>query len=509
MPLIGTRVVRKDDGTIENTGEWIELTNEARRQSVYIVGNTGVGKTTLLKSIAYQDILAGEGVCVIDPHGDLVDELLELIPADRKDDVLLFAPGDRDQRGKPIGLNLFDCDRSDEEQTQRVTSTVISTLYRLFSYSWGPRMEDLLRASTLTLMETPGTSLLDLSLLLTSKRHRRGYTQVLTDYYLRQYWAVQFKGYTENPRDLLDLIGSSLNKISRFLSDKRVRRVIVQPKTAFSLREIMDKRKIFLVKLAKSQLGEDNSALFGSVLVNLFLVAALSRSDTPKNERVPFHLIVDEFQTFADADTFAVLQSELRKYNLDSVVAHQFRGQLDELNQNSTMAVANFMVMRVSGRDAQEVTMQFDNTPPPPDPMWEAVRRPYSDPQFAGLYAPDNSFQYPVPGPRRPFMDVAAEHANVISNLSNYWAKSRLLDGKQFKEYFVEVVPPEQLPIEHRLGDGAAQRAIAEYIRLKSLELGMAADEVDKLVKRKIGEIVDFDDYPGAPVRPVEEETEE
>lgn len=505
MPLLGKRLVQNSDGTLTETEEWVELTSEARKQSLYLLGTTGVGKTTLIKSIIVQDIMAGEGVAVIDPHGDLTDELLTLIPEKRKDDVLLFAPGDPDQRKRPLGLNFFACDRSDEQEVQQVTSTVINTLRRLFAYSWGPRLEDLLRVSILTLMAVPNSTFLDLSLLLTDPLHRRKYLQEVEDYYLKQFWEVQFYGYTRSPRDLIELIGSSLNKIGRFLADPRMRRIIAQPRTAFSIRKIMDQRKIFLVNLSKGLLGEDNAALLGSVLVNLILMAALSRQSTASSDRVPFHLFVDEFQTFANSDTFSVLQSEVRKYAIDTIVAHQFRDQLDDLNRGSTLNVANFLVMRVSGIDAHELATQFDNTPPEPDTIWEAQRLPYTDPALRGLYWPDNTVQYPVPGVRRPYSDVAAERANDLANLPNYLANARLVVDGRLQEFIIKVIPPEHLPL---LELPTPNKVTAAYIREQSLKRGVPAAAVDRMIGAKIGEQITFDPYPEK-TRDVTEETDE
>ncbi|MBZ0283157.1 MAG: type IV secretion system DNA-binding domain-containing protein [Anaerolineae bacterium] len=505
MPLLGKRLVENPDGTLTEMDEWVELTPEARKQSLYLLGTTGVGKTTLLKSLIVQDIVAGEGVCAIDPHGDLADELLTLIPQNRKDDVLLFAPGDPDQRTRPLGLNLFACDRSDEQQVQQVTSTVINTLHRLFAYSWGPRMEDLLRISILTLMATPQSTFLDLSLLLTDPLHRRKYVQMVNDYYLKQFWEVQFYAYTRSPRDLIELIGSSLNKIGRFLADPRIRRIISQPTTAFSLRKIMDNRKIMLVNLSKGSLGEDNSALLGSVLVNLILMAALTRRDTPAKKRVPFHLYVDEYQSFANSDTFSVLQSEVRKYGIDTVVAHQFRDQLDDLNRGSTLNVANFVVMRVSGIDSHELATQFDNTPPEPDTVWESQRLPYVDPAMNGFYWPDNTVQYPRPGIRRSYSDVAAEQANRLTNLPNYQAHARLVVDGRLQECIVKVVPPEGLPLAKM---PEPDETVAAYIRQESLKRGVPAEIIDAMIRDKIGEQPGFDPYPQK-TRDITEETDE
>lgn len=510
MPILGKRLRRTDAGTLEETGEWVTLTDKAREQGMYVVGTTGTGKTTFLKSLIYQDMIAGEGLCVIDPHGDMIDQLLTLVPKNRRRDVILFAPGDDDQRQQPLGVNVLACNRDDDKQVQRITSTVIDTLRKLFSYSWGPRMEDLLRNSILTLMETPDSTFLDLWLLLASPLHRFRYiktnpgtrTSGLQDEYLRQFWDVQFEGYTKNARTLIELVGSSLNKIGRFLADPRMRRIMGQSETAFSLREIMDERKILLVNLSKGDLGEDNSALLGSVLVNLILIAALTRRDIPPQNRVPFHLYVDEFQSFAHSDTFSILQSEARKYAIDTVVAHQYRDQLDDLNRGSTLNAGNFVVLRVTGIDAGELATQFDNTPPKPDLIWEYERRPYDDPQRAGYFWPDHEYQYPVPGARRLYNDMASERANTLAGQENLQAQARIVEGRKLVEHYIQIEPLEmQFSVE-------PDEDTARIIREQSLKLGTPRQTVDEAIKQRIGEALTFDFVP-APERWAIEESEE
>jgi hypothetical protein len=477
------------------TGNPVELTDEARRQGVYIVGTTGTGKTTLLQNIVYQDMLAGDGLCVLDPHGDFIDELLLRVPAARRDEVILFAPGDPDQFEQPLGLNLLECQRDDPRQVRRVVSTVIDTLYKLFAYSWGPRMEDLLRNAILTLMEKPDTTLLDLWLLLASPDHRQQYTSGLSDPYLQQYWDVQFAGYAKNQRDLVELVGSSLNKIGRFLADPLIRNIVAQPRSAFNLRQIMDEGKILLVNLSKGDLGEDNAALLGAVLVNLVLIAALQRREIAPRHRRRFHLIVDEYQSFA-TESFPTLQSEARKYGIDVMVAHQYRDQLDELNQGSTLNVANFIMMRVSGRDSLELASQFDNTPPPAEVRKEPLYVPYEDgsgrdlniyTQYKADYSGESYYQE-VEQPRRAYNDVQAETANQLSTLPNREAMCRLVEDNRLREYRVVTEPPAGQPNP----DGRS------YIRRQSLARGRAKGEVEAAIRHLIGSELVFDAIPEA-----------
>lgn len=482
MPFLGRDI---------QTGKPVELTSEARRQGVYVIGTTGTGKTTLLQNIAYQDMIAGEGLCVLDPHGDFIDALLLRVPESRMEDVILFAPGDKEQRLQPLGLNILDCDRNDDDQVERVVSTVVTTLQKLFFYSWGPRMEDLLRVSTLTMMEHPDTDLLDLWLLLANEKHRQWYTRDLKDPFLRQFWEGQFAGY--NQREVVEVVGSSLNKISRFLSARRMRRIVGQPKNAFNMRQVMDEGKILLVNLSKGDLGEDNSALLGAVLINLILIAALTRRDTPEKQRKPFHLIVDEYQSFA-TESFPTLQSEARKYGIDVIVAHQYRDQLDDLNKGSTLNVANFIVMRVSGRDSADLATQFDNSPPEPEETYEPIFKAQGHDPVTGekIYstvvgvAGSGMKHHKVKQQPRPYNDVAAEKANQLSILSNWRSMCRLIVGRDLKEFTFDA--------EKALG--TERPHIAKHIRQRSAALGIARDKIDAEINARIGEDLDFDDLP-------------
>jgi len=477
-------------GWDEETGKGVELTAKARRQGVYVIGTTGTGKTTLLQNIAYQDMIdpTRPGLCVLDPHGDFVDELLIRVPdgrqtgqADRRDDVILFDPGSQEQQERPLGLNVLECDRSDGKQVQRVVSTVISTLYKLFAYSWGPRMEDLLRNALHTLMKAPDTTLLELQILLRDRAYRQRLVSGLTDPIVKQFWERWFDRL--DMRQEVEIVSSSMNKIGRFLIDPMMRNIVSQPQNAFDMRRIMDEGKILLVNLSKGDLGEDNSSLLGSVLVNLILIAALTRRDIAPEKRRPFHLIVDEYQSFA-TESFPTLQSEARKYGITIMVAHQYRDQLDELNQGSTLNVTNFIVMRVSGKDSFELASQFDNTPPPAEIRKEPEYQIHShdgtgkERYIARRLASGGGTVYrDVEQPRRPFNDVQVEKANQLSNLPDHHALCRIgVDGR-LVEYAIKTLEP--------MGQPNAQTA--EYIRKRSLERGAPRDQVEADIDRRLG----------------------
>ncbi|MBT3223854.1 MAG: type IV secretory system conjugative DNA transfer family protein, partial [Proteobacteria bacterium] len=459
----------------------------------YLIGTTGTGKTTLLQNMAYQDMTdpTRPGLCVLDPHGDFIDDLLDRVPEDRLDDVILFDPGSREQYERPLGLNLLSCDRGDPRQVARVTDTVINTLRKLYSYSWGPRMEDLLRHAILTLMATPETTFLELLLMLVSPLHRAKFTGILKDPVLRHFWEIQFTAYDKRQRT--EVVGSSLNKIGRFLANPLMRHVIAQPENAFSMREIMDGGKILLVNLSKGDLGEDNSSLLGSLLVNLILTTALERREMPPNQRRKFHLLVDEYQNFA-TESFATLQSEARKYGITVTVAHQYRDQLDRQNLGATLNVGNFIVMRATGIDAYDLASQFDNQPPPPEIHYEPIYKPFRKSGETGeqLFIPTSLVSRGEKKPHRQverhvrsYMDVQAQTANELSTMANFRARCRLIDNSGLVECEVKTMRPM----------GQADESHRQYIVKQSAQLGARRKDVEADIERRMG-TVRFDQPP-------------
>jgi len=443
----------------------VELSSAGRRQGTYVLGINGTGKSTLLLNITLSDINDGDGLCLLDPHGDLVEEVLSRIPPHRRDDVILFDPADIDF---PLGLNLFECsDRDDPKLVDRVCSEIVLTFKKLFPDFWGPRMEDLIRHSVLTLIATPDCTLVDMLPLLTDEEARRRYASRTTDPILSHYWAQAFP---DNRRTQGEWVSSSLNKIGRFLTNPVIRNIVAQPHSAFDFRAIMDEGKVLLVNLSKGQLGEDNSALLGSVLVGKILIAALSRAEIPTEQRRPFHLIVDEYHSFA-TESFPTLQSEGRKFGIDTIVAHQYRDQLDELNRGSTLNVGNFILFRLTGRDAREMAMQFDNTPPEPEEVLKAV--PYRTGRD-GVFRTEGD-KVLVKGTSRNYSDVSNETANYLANVPNYRAYCKFIEGVELAEYFVESQPCA-IPRDPK---------VAKDIRKRSRRLAMPRAELEALVAER------------------------
>ncbi len=278
-----------------STSELISIDADARSRGIYVIGSTGTGKTTLLQSIAYQDMKAGHGVCVLDPHGDMIDWLVQRVPDNRLEDVILFDPSEDDY---PLGINLLECDRTDSKQVGRVVDHFVSALSRIFADSWGPRLQHVLSHTLWTAMSIPGSTVLEVLLLLTSGSYREKHTQGLKEPLLINFW----KEFPETaPRLQFELVGSTVNKLTPFLLDHKMRNIIGQSESKIKMRTIMDEKKILLVNLSKGDLGENNSSLLGSFLINMILIAAMTRRSMSLKERQekPFHVIVDEYQNFA------------------------------------------------------------------------------------------------------------------------------------------------------------------------------------------------------------------
>lgn len=463
----------------------ISLSDGARFLGTYVIGTTGTGKSTLLKSMILQDIYAGKGVSVLDPHGDLIEDVLLCIPDNRLADVILFDPADIKY---PFGLNVFACDRSDPRQRDLVTSTVMDTLYKLFYESWGPRMEDLLRHSIQTLLYQSETTFLELLMLLTDYQRRQALRQVACDAdpILKHFWEQQFPEsyYNERrqlvaPREQTELIGSSLNKIGRFLVNPVVRNIIAQPHSSVNFRQVMDEGKILLINLSKGGIGADNSSFLGSVLVNQFLLAALSRRDTPLAERRPFYLYVDEYQNFA-TESFPQLQSEARKFAIVTTVAHQYRDQLDESNKGSTLNVANVIVFRVSGKDAVELAGQFDNTPYQHPPHYQPILNSLGGDLFvqAQTAGSGTTVYREIPGLREPYSDTHLETANLLATLPQHQAIIRLMDDttRELRQFRLSIAAFPCKPDERK----------AALIREQSRRLTRPLAEIEPDIQRRM-----------------------
>lgn len=308
----------------------IGLTLEERRRHLYVIGATGTGKTTLLTHMIYNDLSSGKGVAVLDPHGDLSERLLAIVPEKRANEVVYFNPYDTKH---PIGLNILELTQNtDEGERQRekdlITSSVVSIFYKLYPPRYmGPRMEHILRNTILTALEQPGSTLMTVYELLTNKNLRTQAVSRLPEGILKDFWKEEFEGLGSNQK--AEQISPITNKLGRFLTASMTANILNQTKSTLNLEEIMNNGQILICDLSKGKIGEDVSAFLGSIITAKLQLAALKRVHVPQNERKDFFLYIDEFQNFA-TKSFAELLSEARKYRLNVVLAHQTVSQIED-----------------------------------------------------------------------------------------------------------------------------------------------------------------------------------
>ncbi|MBR0488329.1 type IV secretion system DNA-binding domain-containing protein [Candidatus Saccharibacteria bacterium] len=327
-----------------------------RSRHVYIIGQTGAGKSGMLELLALSDVFYNQGYCIIDPHGDFAIDNLKFVPESRIKDVIYFNPADT---AYPVAFNPLEV--SDPSRKPNICSEVIGVLKRMFGDSWGPRLEHILRYTLLALLDRPETTLLDISRLLTDKDFRKETLDYCTDVTVLQFWKHEFGQW--NDKQVNESIAPVLNKVGAFTANPIIRNIVGQPKSSFDIRKIMDDGKILVVNLSKGLIGEDNAAILGSFLVTKVQLAAMSRSDIPLVEdRRPFYLYVDEFQNFA-TDSFAVILSEARKYGLNLTVANQYVSQMTDAVRDAVFGnVGTTISFRVSADDAPVLVKQFEPT---------------------------------------------------------------------------------------------------------------------------------------------------
>lgn len=329
-----------------------------RRRHMYVIGKTGMGKSTLLENMIHSDILAGKGVGVIDPHGDLIQAVLRFIPSSRTNDVILFDPADRDF---PLSFNMLSA--RDPNQYPLVVSGLMSVFTKLWPDVWSGRMEHILRNTLLALIEGQGNSMLGILRMFSDDAFRKKVVDHLSDHLVKSFWEDEYANWSEKYRT--EAIAAIQNKIGQLLSVPMIRNIVGQVGSKLSIREAMDSGKIVLVNLSKGNIGEDNSAFLGSMLVTKFQLDAMSRTDIPEKDRKDFFLYVDEFQNFA-TESFATILSEARKYRLALTLAHQYIGQLTIGDNNTALRdavfgnVGSMVSFQIGSDDAEELSLQFE-----------------------------------------------------------------------------------------------------------------------------------------------------
>jgi len=329
---------------------------EDRRLHTFVIGRTGVGKSTLLWNTLVQDAKRGRGFAFIDPHGDDAERLLDHIPKHRSDHVVYFNPSDLEY---PVGFNPLACKESDA--THLVVSGLISSLKHIYRDSWGPRMEYLLTMALLAVTEAGGTTMLAVLRIFTDSDYRRHLLARVHDQVVLDFWQNEYESYNE--RFKTEAVAPIQNKLGKLLASPPLRNIFEQPRSKIDLRFMMDNNRILIANLSKGKLGEDSTALLGSLLISQFQIASMSRADQPENERKDFSLVVDEFHNFT-TDSFASMLSELRKYRLSLTLASQYLSQISPDVRSAVLGNVGTLISFAIGADDAEVLAPHLEHPP-------------------------------------------------------------------------------------------------------------------------------------------------
>ena len=360
----GKDVVYFGRANFRNENRLFGIKRRDRRQHMYVIGKTGTGKSALIHNMIVQDISNGEGVCVIDPHGELIEDVLAEIPENRLKDVVYFNPADTDYH---IGFNVLEL--PDSRYKHLAASGLMSIFTKIWSNVWSARMEYIMNNAILALLDTPGSTLLGITRILVDKDYRQKIVANVKDPVVRGFWIHEYEEWQDKFRS--EAIAPIQNKVGQFLSTALIRNVVGQKTSTINIFDIMNDRKIFLVNVSKGRIGEDNSALLGAMIITKVQLSAMERVRIPEEERKDFYLYVDEFQNFA-TESFASILSEARKYRLNLIIAHQYIGQL--VSDMSTAVrdavfgnVGTMVSFRVGATDAEFLEKEFEPEFAPPD----------------------------------------------------------------------------------------------------------------------------------------------
>jgi len=343
--------------TFRNKRAHFGIKDRDRRRHVYMIGKTGMGKTTLLENMAIADILSGKGVAVVDPHGEFAEKMLDFVPEERLNDVIYFNPADMEH---PIAFNPME-QPNGEEFRHLVASGLMGVFKKIWPDAWSARMEYILNNTLLALLELPNSTLIGVMRMFSEPEYRKKIVSNLKDPVIKAFWTNEFARYTQ--RLETEAVAAIQNKIGQFVSNPLIRNILGQTHSTLNMRKIMDEGKILIVNLSKGKIGEDNSALLGAMIITRLQLAAMSRVDVPEKERPDFYLYVDEFQTFA-TESFANILSEARKYHLSLTLAHQYIAQLTDLENTRVRDsvfgnVGTIITFRIGAGDAEFLEKEF------------------------------------------------------------------------------------------------------------------------------------------------------
>jgi hypothetical protein len=328
------------------------IKTDDRRRHMYVIGKSGSGKTNLLETMAINDILAGKGLGIIDPHGEFAEKMLLFIPKERLNDVIYFNPSDINF---PVAFNPLE--QVSSEFRHLVASGIMGVFKKIWVDMWSARMEYILNNTLLALLEYPDATILGVMRMFSDPEYRKVIVSGLKDPVIKGFWVNEYARYSQKFET--EAVAAIQNKIGQFVSNPLIRNIIGQPRSSIDMRKIMDGKKILIANLSKGKMGEDNSRLLGAMMITRIQLAAMSRVDIPENQRNDFFLYVDEFQNFA-TDSFASILSEARKYRLSLILAHQYIEQLDEQVQPAVFGnVGTLACFRVGGPDAEFLEKEF------------------------------------------------------------------------------------------------------------------------------------------------------
>ncbi len=409
-----------------------------RERHLYIIGKSGVGKSFMLNLLALSDIHNNEGFAVIDPHGDFAQEILKYIPEHRVKDVIYINPDDSHY---PVAFNPMEY--TDENRRNNIASEIVGVLKKMFGDSWGPRLEHILRFTLLALLETPSTTMLGITRMLTDKNYRKMIVDNITDPIVKAFWVTEFASW--NDKFASEAVQPVLNKVGAFTAVPIVRNIIGQPNSSFSIREAMDKGKIIVVNLSRGLIGEDNAAVLGALIITKIQLEAMGRSDiTDINKRRPFYLYVDEFQNFA-TESFAVILSEARKYGLRLTVANQYISQMPEEVRDAVFGnVGSLITFRVGADDAEYLSKYFAPVFEPVDLVNLDKRDMYVSMSIEGqTSAPFSAQSLNIPAVQNDFTEAIIENSRKhysrsradVEKLINDWAAPLALNDTQKAPY--------------------------------------------------------------------------
>lgn len=433
-----------------------------RSRHVYVLGQTGTGKSKLLELLTLSDIYYDKGFAIIDPHGDYALTMLGFIPERRMKDVIYFNPADRDF---PMGFNPLEV--YDPMLKSQISSELVGVMKRMFD-SWGPRLEYILRYTLLALLDYPNATMLDITRMLTDKRFRNDVIDHCEDLVVKNFWTIEFASWNE--KFATEAVAPVLNKVGAFTANPLIRNIIGQPKSSFNIRKIMDEGKILIVNLSRGIIGEDNAALLGSMFVTKIQLAAMSRADIPRMEdRTPFYLYVDEFQNFA-TDSFAVILSEARKFGLCLTVANQYINQMEDTVKDAVFGNVGTMITgRVGPEDASYLVKYYEPQFSASDIIQLANRDFLTSMTIAGEKAPAFSFRsLAMPETQQNNSDAIIQLAHEKytkprNEVEDIIIKANELDKSNSKQ-------PDTPPNTHKT---TAERYAAPLI---GIELGSAID---------------------------------